>query len=139
MTMIVHTDLGGSLPASILNHLSTNSPWRLVQRLRTIFEENAPTPAAAPVASMVTAPAPVGRADEQGPPGEGQSGSSQGPRRVGYALSEGEGRTADGLPGQGQAQEAAAALVVSAPVGGGAGARGDSGEGDGLVQQQARL
>lgn len=49
MTMIVHTDLGGSLPASILNHLSTNSPWRLVQRLRSIFAKD--TSATAAVAS----------------------------------------------------------------------------------------
>lgn len=34
ITMIVHTDLGGNLPAKILNFLSTSSPWRLVQRLR---------------------------------------------------------------------------------------------------------
>ncbi len=40
ITMIVHTDLGGNLPATILNSLSTSSPWRLVQRLRAAFESN---------------------------------------------------------------------------------------------------
>ncbi|CAN0212542.1 unnamed protein product [Ectocarpus fasciculatus] len=40
ITMIVHTDLGGNLPATILNRLSTSSPWRLVQRLRSAFESS---------------------------------------------------------------------------------------------------
>lgn len=47
ITMIVHTDLGGNLPAGILNHLSTSSPWRLMQRLRAIFEREAAEKAAA--------------------------------------------------------------------------------------------
>ena len=47
ITMIVHTDLGGNLPATILNRLSTSSPWRLVQRLRAAFESanGQPSPA----------------------------------------------------------------------------------------------
>ncbi|CAN0075651.1 unnamed protein product [Discosporangium mesarthrocarpum] len=38
LTMIVHIDLGGNLPAPILNMLSTSSPWRLLQRLKGKFE-----------------------------------------------------------------------------------------------------
>lgn len=47
ITMIVHTDLGGNLPAGILNHLSTSSPWRLVQKLRAVFKKGASTAAIA--------------------------------------------------------------------------------------------
>ncbi|CAM9718016.1 unnamed protein product, partial [Phaeothamnion confervicola] len=39
LTMIVHTDLGGSLPASIINVLSTSAPVGAVQRLQRIFEK----------------------------------------------------------------------------------------------------
>ncbi|CAM9416510.1 unnamed protein product [Scytosiphon promiscuus] len=55
ITMIVHTDLGGNLPATILNRLSTSSPWRLVQRLRAAFESNGrgPSPAQKAAAKAV--------------------------------------------------------------------------------------
>lgn len=55
ITMIVHTDLGGNLPATILNRLSTSSPWRLVQRLRSAFESSDGKPSRAQKAEQAAA------------------------------------------------------------------------------------
>lgn len=56
ITMIVHTDLGGNLPASLINMLSTSSPWRLMLRLRGAFRstDGRPTRAAAAAAAAAS-------------------------------------------------------------------------------------
>ena len=59
VTMIVHTDLGGNLPAPILNRLSTSSPWRLVQRLCGAFQKTDSRPSMAEAAAAATAAATV--------------------------------------------------------------------------------
>ena len=59
MTMIVHTDLGGNLPAPILNRLSTSSPWRLVQRLSGVFQKTGSGPSVAEAAAAATTAAAV--------------------------------------------------------------------------------
>lgn len=55
ITMIVHTDLGGQLPARVLNSLSTSSPWRLVQKLRGAFECKGGRPSRAHAAAAAAA------------------------------------------------------------------------------------
>ena len=62
VTMIVHTDLGGNLPATILNFLSTSSPWRLSQRLRAAFEPDGRGPSPAQKAAAAAAAAAAGAA-----------------------------------------------------------------------------
>lgn len=57
ISMIVHTDLGGNLPATILNNLSTSSPWRLMQRLRAAFQPAGTGPSKAQVAATTAAAA----------------------------------------------------------------------------------
>lgn len=59
ITMIVHTDLGGNLPASLINMLSTSSPWRLMLRLRGAFQSTDGRPTRAAAAAASTAPIPA--------------------------------------------------------------------------------